>query len=399
MTDGRAPDASPRNAIASASNLVRRWQSASRHRGSRATRGPAFLLAPMSNAHDHSASFAALRGQLVNSRGVRLVDYVSQLTPIYWRIYLDLAVGGAALVSSVAALAVAESAGVSRAVVVVVGAACVGFWYFYVVSFIHEGLHWNLARDPLVNDRICSVLASCMIATRVDAWRPHHFEHHRSLGTIRDTETTYFEPLGVAAMLKSLSGVRAVQALSAYFRRMSGARRPAAASTRAPHLYRGLVVAVATHGLIVMALWSLGWTATALAWLAGVGGVMPLLNTIRQVLEHRADDARPDVDYARTDQGACARMFGTGWIDTLFGSAGANRHLLHHWEPQVSYTRLGDLEAFLVDTPARVIIDRRRTTYSECFRALFAAPMRKRRAGGRESLTRTRDRSSRATPT
>ncbi len=322
-------------------------------------------------ADDHPASFAAIRGQLTNRRGVRLVDYLAQLTPHYWRIYLDLAVGGAALAGSVAGIAAGQTAGISALLLVPLGATLIGFWYFYLVSFIHEGVHWNLASNPTVNDLLCNVLASCMIATHLGSWRQHHFEHHRSLGTVHDTEVTYFLPLNVVAMLKSLAGMRAVEALLSYLRRMNDARKPGT-SVIDPRLCVGVIAAATAHGMVVVGLWALGWTAASVAWLLGVGGVMPLFNTIRQVLEHRAADASAHVDYFRTDHGAHTRMFGTGWFDTVFGSAGANRHLLHHWEPQVSYTRLADLERFLGDTAVRDVIDRHRTTYVRSFRDLFS---------------------------
>jgi hypothetical protein len=98
---------------------------------------------------------------------------------------------------------------------------------------------------------------------------------------------------------------------------------------------------------------------------------MPILNTIRQLLEHRHPDARIDVDYTQQDQGACTRMFTDGWLDRVFGPAGGHQHLLHHWEGQVSYTRLSDLERFLADTPLHGIIDGRRTTYARALRAIF----------------------------
>lgn len=328
-------------------------------------------------ANDYSASFAEIREHLANSHGVRLVDYVGQLTPIYWRVYFDLAVGCAALAGSIVLIAAGQTAGIPPVLLVPLGAALIGFWYFYLVSFIHEGVHSNLAHDRNINDLICGVLTSCMIGAHIGSWRKHHFEHHRSLGTIHDTEMSYFFPLNCVAVLKSVLGVRAIEALLSYMRRTSGrgrnVRRHAVFSGIEARLRVGLIVGLTAHGVIVGGLWALGWAAASVAWVLGIGGVMPLLNTIRQVVEHRADSARPDVDYSQTDQGACARMFGNGWLDSVFGSAGANRHLLHHWEPQVSYTRLADLERFLADTPVRTIMDRRRTTYYRAFRDLFSA--------------------------
>jgi len=32
------------------------------------------------------------------------------------------------------------------------------------------------------------------------------------------------------------------------------------------------------------------------------------------------------------------RLFGDDFFSCTFGGAGFNRHLLHHWEPQISYT-------------------------------------------------------------
>jgi fatty acid desaturase len=328
---------------------------------------------------DYSASFTRIRAQLVDSRGVHFDDFLGQLTPRYGRIYCDLSVGAAAVIGSVTLVCAAQSLGISPLFLVPPGAVLIGFCLFYLMSFIHEGVHWNLAPDRTTNDLICKTLSSCMMGVHIDVWRRHHFEHHRSLGTIHDTEVTYFFPLNIIAILKSASGVRAIEALVAYVRRSGGLsrRNPRSGalgrSGADPRVWIGLFAGIASHGLIVAALWMAGWTAASVAWVLAIGAVAPVLNTIRQVLEHRSPDARSDVDYTTMDQGACTRLFGAGWLDSLFGSAGANRHLLHHWEPQVSYTRLADLERFLADTPARMIMERRRTTYLKAFSELMSA--------------------------
>ena len=53
-----------------------------------------------------------------------------------------------------------------------------------------------------------------------------------------------------------------------------------------------------------------------------------------------------------------------------FGSAGFWRHLLHHWDPTVSYTRYDDLENFLMDTRLAGEIDKSRTSYLAVWRGL-----------------------------
>jgi len=265
-----------------------------------------------------------------------------------------------------------QAAGLPPLLLIAGGAMLVGFWFFYLVSFLHEGTHWNLARNNRVNDRISNLLLAWMIGVEIATYRRRHFEHHRSLGTVHDTEISYFLPLNVKALLRSLLGIRAVEALGSYLRGAKEGRAERAARNTAK-ISRALVAGIAVHVGIVGGLWFMGWSAAALAWIFGVVAVMPVLNTVRQVLEHRHMDARIEIDYSKVDQGACTRMFGAGPFASTFGAAGANRHLLHHWEPQVSYTRLPDLERFLDDTAMRVVMDRRRTSYFTALRTLFGA--------------------------
>jgi hypothetical protein len=91
----------------------------------------------------------------------------------------------------------------------------------------------------------------------------------------------------------------------------------------------------------------------------------------RQILEHRTHDANSDLDYHKIDQGASHRMFGSGFFASTFGAAGFNRHLLHHWDPQVSYTRLKDLEMFLKETSLNEELEKSKTTYLRTFLLLF----------------------------
>jgi fatty acid desaturase len=115
----------------------------------------------------------------------------------------------------------------------------------------------------------------------------------------------------------------------------------------------------------------LGLWAAAAAWLLGVAVMFPFFGALRQLLEHRDDKAAASVDYRLTDHGAVTRMFGDGPFASTFGGAGFNRHLLHHWEPTVSYTRLKDLEAFLADTDLKDALAQRTTSYGRTFLCLF----------------------------
>jgi hypothetical protein len=94
-------------------------------------------------------------------------------------------------------------------------------------------------------------------------------------------------------------------------------------------------------------------------------------------LEHRDENARRDVDYAHTPHGAINRLFGDGPLASTLGGAGFNRHLIHHWEPQISYTRLREVEQFLMETPAAEDLRHRQTTYVRTFARLFRSAQNK----------------------
>ena len=132
-----------------------------------------------------------------------------------------------------------------------------------------------------------------------------------------------------------------------------------------------LLAGVTVHSAIVAISIYLGWWWAALAWLLGMGMVFPFFGSLRQLLEHRDDAAPSTSDFQMRNHGAYTRLFGDDFFSATFGGAGFNRHLLHHWEPQVSYTNLPELEAFLEGTEIKRVMDLRRTTYVETFRRLW----------------------------
>ena len=93
-----------------------------------------------------------------------------------------------------------------------------------------------------------------------------------------------------------------------------------------------------------------------LAWPIGMLLVHPAVNVVRQLLGHRSFKARSAADYSKEPHGPVTRIFAVGPIGSTLGGAEFNRHLLHHWEPQISYTRFRELETFLLDSQAAEVI-------------------------------------------
>jgi fatty acid desaturase len=330
----------------------------------------------VNGAEDYSASFGKVRRHVVNSEGVPLLDFMKTLKPNYFAVYRDIGLGYAFLVGTLACAIFAEVLGTPRIVVALAGAISIGYWIAYLQLFIHEGAHWNLACERETSDRLCNLLISWLAGLEVKKYRKIHFHHHRALGTVDDSEHTYFFPLNLVFIAKTLLGVRVLEVIAARRKVLdlseSRRSRDIEQQPEGPRLHKELVAGALVHTFVVAMLLYRGLWASAFAWGAGTAAFFPFFGALRQLLEHRADDARPDMDYRKIEHGALTRMFGDGLIARTFGGAGFNRHLLHHWEPTISYTRLPDLERFLSDTELRPIIESRTTTYGRIFWRLFS---------------------------
>src|SRR5436853_2420316 len=171
------------------------------------------IPAGKSVADDHSRGFHRFRTQLVDSRGRRHVDFVRNLRPDYTRVYLDIALGYGCLAVSMAVCIWVSAHPVPKAAAVLVSAGLIGYWVAYLQLFIHEGAHFNLAHDRRRSDLICDALIAWMVGTSVRKYRKVHFQHHRALGTVDDSEFSYFFPLNLMFLAKSLFAVRTIDVL------------------------------------------------------------------------------------------------------------------------------------------------------------------------------------------
>jgi fatty acid desaturase len=301
------------------------------------------------------------RRQLVDAVGVAYLEFRRSLNPRYARMWAQLLAGYAALIP-VAAATVALSDRGMGAIAIPLGGLLMGYAIAYVELFFHEAAHYNVAPSKARNDRLANLLIGALVGQDINAYRVVHFGHHRNLGTPGDTERTYLDPLNIRFIAEGLLGVKVAKVMAVQ-RHVSPGRISRAQLTQ---LLLGLLINATILGATAV----LGWWSLTAAWILAVVVFLPFFAAVRQLLEHRADDARQGVDYRVMNHGAVTRMFG-GPLDATLGSAGFNRHLLHHWDPGVSCTRLADVEAFLLGTDAAVLVKQSRTTYLRTFARLF----------------------------
>jgi len=322
---------------------------------------------------DYSDNFSALRRELWTASEPSYRDFVQSLRPDFARVRRDVLFGYLMLLGTIVLTAALPYAGVPRIVAAAIGAVSIGYWIAYLQLFIHEGAHYNLAADRQASDRFCDRYISWMIGTTVASYRIVHFQHHRALGTVNDSEHTYFFPLNLWFVIKTLFGLRVLEVLFARKTIADASNKTAKIKEKAARTSMAApLFALLVYGGIVALTYLVGFWWLSLAWIAGVGMVFPFLGALRQLLEHRDEKADNGADFRVVPHGATTRMFKEGAFGSTFGGAGFNRHLLHHWEPQISYTNLPALEQFLLRTKAGPIIERRTTTYSSAFLKLLS---------------------------
>jgi fatty acid desaturase len=312
------------------------------------------------------------RETLVNSAGVAFRDFKKTLTPKFHLVWLHLLVGYLALVA-IAAVAIALDLYFPKFLpLTVVGCGLLfGYCLSYILLFFHEAYHYNIAKDREVNDKLANLLIGSLVGQDIKTYRQIHLAHHRYLGTADDPEHSYFNALTLRFILESLTGIRVFKALLGREKFIQSKQSPNLPASKSV-ISTQFVLGVAINGLIIIISGGLGYWSLAGAWILGMLIFFPFFSSVRNVLEHRDEFAGSEVNYYSTPRIPVNRMFGDGLFASTFGGAGFNRHMLHHWEQQISYTRLKDLETFLLDTEAADLIKTNSSGYLQTFGRLFS---------------------------
>lgn len=320
----------------------------------------------METGRDYSGSYNELRDTVTAETGGAYRSFLQNLKPDYHKVWRDLALGYAMLVTALYLINLSHTF-FWIIVAVPVGAILIGYWVAYLQLFIHEGAHYNIAPERKINDRLCNLLICWMVGTTIKDYRVIHFQHHRNLGQTDDSERSYFNSLNNKFILGMLLGIHPIRV----FLLRRTLRRQEAPETQTKKENRPFLYGILAHLALIGSLIALGAWPSALAWIGGMGVFFPFFGAMRQLLEHRSTTADPAVDYTAIDHGALTRIFGNDFFSRTFGGAGFNKHLLHHWEPVVSYTRLDDMEEYLLKTSIAPVIQSRHTTYLKTFIELY----------------------------
>ncbi|MGZ5221276.1 MAG: fatty acid desaturase family protein [Chitinophagaceae bacterium] len=238
----------------------------------------------------------------------------------------------------------------------------IGYLIAFLHLFIHEAAHFNLHPDKKTNDRLAGYILCLFFGITLKEYRKIHWTHHLHLATPEDAEISYFTPVNFKFFVRILTGSQVLSVIRTRNKSKASENYPTASTGR-------LLLTVGLHLLLIIAAWYCGSYPLVIGWIVAVTIVFPLLATLRQILEHRADDAGKDPHYyLNQPRQRSSRLFESNLFSTTFGGAGFNRHMIHHWDPQISYTRINDVISFLEQSPVTAsIIRQSKTSYSKVF--------------------------------
>jgi fatty acid desaturase len=312
--------------------------------------------------------------RLASSNGVSYAQFRKALRPNYRRVWVEISLGWLCIVLlAVCSVLVSRESRVGTVLYALGGGAALGFMIAYLHLFFHEAVHYQLAASRTRSDRLANIFLGPVLLTCVEFYRYFHMAHHRLLGTRHDTENSYFQPLTPQFLIYSLSGLRVAQVLFSREKPQAVVIPDAVRNKHKRYFLFGAMV----HANIVWAAAGMGSWALAGAWASGVFCFTPFFGAVRSVLEHRRDGAA-HTEFGEQDPGKHTRVFVAGPFGLLFGAAGFNRHLLHHWDPGVSYTCLEEVEAFVLQTPLKDSYVQSRKTYFAVFKELYGSANKRR---------------------
>lgn len=307
------------------------------------------------------------KNEIANKRNTGYIEFKKKLAPDYFKVWLDLLSGLIMLpVIGIFVFMLNYYFPYLFILWILAGSVLLGYLMAYIQLFFHEAAHYNIAKGKKTNDILANIFIGLFIGEDIKFYRLMHFEHHRHLGKIIDTEHSYFDPLNIRFIIESITGIKALKVRkrrNKFFISSSG--------QKITTLNKQLLAGISLHLIIIGILAYFKQWTVIFSWVIGMGIFFPFFNSLRQLLEHRSESASKKVDYSKVPHGETNRMFGDSFIARTFGGAGFNRHLLHHWEPQVSYTRLKDLENFLMETESADILQQHSSSYLKVFLKLF----------------------------
>jgi fatty acid desaturase len=308
--------------------------------------------------------------EVTDNSGVPYAVFRNNLQPRYSAVAFDIVKGYFFLFLTTAAIIFLDHQfHYAWWITIPVSSVLIGYIAAYLALFIHEAGHFNIHPDKKTNDRLATIFLCLPFGLSLKSYRKIHWQHHVHLGTPQDAEVSYFHALTKLFVIETLTGIHLLRTM------MHKGGNDVLTKEQVKKSRMMLLAGAGLHLIILTAAFLTGNWPFAIAWISGFGIFFPFFATIRQILEHRDELAHHSTDFNKQPHGKLSRLFVHTMLNSSFGSAGFTRHMIHHWDPLISYTRLKDIEAFLLKSEkCAPIIKTSKTTYTSALTKLLAAP-------------------------
>lgn len=305
-----------------------------------------------------------------NTEGVKWRDYKKQIKTPYYRLYLVILFIFCMIALGIYCYIKIESLLLDeyKFVLIPIFGVYFGFFLHAYSLFFHEASHNNLCSNSMLNNLLANCFITPFVGLPLTNYRKSHWLHHLHIGTAQDTEISYIDPINTWTVLQKMIGLYQIQTFFRYFANFSKIK--ANSKNRnylgSLALILALLVWIFVQGFIIYQMATKLSIGLSITWFWSVFFVFPLVGSLRQTLEHRC------FNFDAATNRATNRMFGTSIFAGLFGAAGFNRHLLHHWDPQLSYLNFDEMESFFKDTEIEELLLECKISYFACFKKLVS---------------------------
>ncbi len=308
----------------------------------------------------NTEAFSEIRPKIIGPNGETYAELRRQLKPHWFLVWLDMLLTpilGLAFLHIVVQMCTGSI--FWQAVSLIPGGAIGGLIVHKMTLFLHESAHFNLSPNRKINDVMADIYVGRFLFTSAKQYRLPHLTHHRLLGSVEDPERSYFLPLTIPRIIGALFGSSVIASM-----------RVGSVETASRIRLTNLILGFSTHLICVAFIFSFFGLHGLTLWILSAYSWMPFWVTIRQTLEHRSITADPQADYTQLPHGPLTRNF--SGIGTIFlGGVGFSNHLLHHWDPGISYTQLSSLRKKLSQSVAGMILNNQTSSYTYVFRKLI----------------------------
>ncbi len=304
---------------------------------------------------------------LADNSGLTYIEFRKTLQPKFVIVWRDILVGYTLLLlTMLSCIYIGRYSSLTLQICLFpVMAILIGFFIANIQLFVHEAAHFNIHPDKKRNDVLANIFLCSLTGINIKSYRKIHWDHHLYLGTAKDTETSYFNAPTPSFILQTLTGIHALKIILSRKKKIdTSISQPEAKKDQNKMFFVGVLLNI----IILLICFYFNFWLLLLSWVAGIGVAFPFFGAIRQLIEHRGEHAKKEVNYFETDHGKLSRYFKSNLFSYFIGGAGFNKHMVHHWDPQVSYTCFKELERYLLNTSACAeIIKHSETKYIKTF--------------------------------